>query len=67
MKYRNKQTGEIVEVTWREDIWWKELKCSTCKNFKNCVYIERKTLKETGDSPACSMYAISEVINEQMP
>lgn len=35
---------------------WASLKCSACRfNTPECEFIERGTVKETGDSPACSL------------
>ncbi len=37
--------------------WWLEEKCSTCVPFdRDCPFVEGQTVKETGDSPACSLY-----------
>jgi hypothetical protein len=41
--------------------WWLKYKCSSCRKFSpDCPYIEKKTLQETGDSPACSLFEQSQ-------
>jgi hypothetical protein len=39
-------------------LWWLKKKCMDCTRFSSqCPFVEWKTVKETGNSPACSLFS----------